>query len=175
LDVIRHGGMTRLFGGVCAPSTLSSFLRAFTHGHTRQVAGVARRFLVDLAARTPVLAGATETTYVDIDSLLRRVYGKRKQDASFGHAKIGGYSVRLRGLAVGGHDLRADRGAGGRGDAAAQGIGGLEPGAQQPADRSVGDRSRRGIRRPRPGAGGLGLLRGRGDQRDTPRRGCGSR
>lgn len=37
-------------------------------------------------------------TYVDIDSLLRRVYGKRKQGASFGHAKVGGYPVRLRGL-----------------------------------------------------------------------------
>lgn len=98
LDVIRHGGMSRLFGGVYAPSTLGSFLRAFTHGHTRQLAGVARRFLVDLAARTPVLAGVTEMTYVDIDSLLRRVYGKHKQGASFGHTKVGGYSVRLRGL-----------------------------------------------------------------------------
>lgn len=98
LDVIRHGGMARLFGGVYAPSTLGSFLRAFTHGHTRQLAGVARRFLVDLAARTPILAGATEMTYVDIDSLLQRVYGKRKEGASFGHTKVGGYSVRLRGL-----------------------------------------------------------------------------
>jgi hypothetical protein len=26
LDVIRHGGMTRLFGGIRAPSTLGSFL-----------------------------------------------------------------------------------------------------------------------------------------------------
>lgn len=98
LDVIRHGGMTRLFGGVYAPSTLGSFLRAFTHGHTRQLAAVARRLLIDLAARTPVLAGAAEMTYVDIDSLLRRVYGKRKQGASFGHVKVGGYPVRLRGL-----------------------------------------------------------------------------
>jgi hypothetical protein len=35
---------------------------------------------------------------VDIDSLLRRVYGKRKQATSFGRAKVGGYPVRLRGL-----------------------------------------------------------------------------
>ena len=98
LDLIRHGGMSRLFGGVYAPSTVGSFLRAFTHGHTRQLHTVARRFLVDLAIRTPVLAGASVMTYVDIDSLLRRVYGKRKQGASFGHTKVGGYSVRLRGL-----------------------------------------------------------------------------
>ena len=32
LDVLRHGGMPELFGGVYAPSTLGSFLRAFTWG-----------------------------------------------------------------------------------------------------------------------------------------------
>jgi hypothetical protein len=62
LDVIRHGGMTRLFAGVYAPSTLGSFLRAFTHGHTRQLVAVSRRLLADLSRRTPVLAGAAEMT-----------------------------------------------------------------------------------------------------------------
>jgi hypothetical protein len=33
-----------------------------------------------------------------VDSLLRRVYGKAKQGAGFGHAKVGGYNVRLFGL-----------------------------------------------------------------------------
>ena len=98
LDVIRHGGMPRLFAGVYAPSTLGSFLRAFTHGHARQLAAASRRLLVNLTARTPILAGAGELTYVDIDSLLRRVYGKHKQGASFGHTKVGGYPVLLRGL-----------------------------------------------------------------------------
>ena len=98
LDVIRHGGMPRLFGGVYAPSTLGSFLRACTHGHTRQLAAVARKFLINLVARTPVLAGAAEMAYVDVDSLLRRVYGKQKQGAGFGHTKVGGYPVLLRGL-----------------------------------------------------------------------------
>jgi hypothetical protein len=32
LDVLRHGGMARLFASVYAPSTLGSFLRFFTHG-----------------------------------------------------------------------------------------------------------------------------------------------
>ncbi|WP_190816105.1 transposase [Saccharopolyspora pogona] len=35
---------------------------------------------------------------MDIDSLLHRVYGKKKQGARFGHTKVGGYPVRLRGL-----------------------------------------------------------------------------
>jgi hypothetical protein len=37
LDVVRHGGMPLLFGGVYAPSTLGEFLRAFSHGHVRQL------------------------------------------------------------------------------------------------------------------------------------------
>jgi hypothetical protein len=34
---------------------------------------------------------------VDIDSMLRPVYGKQKQGIGFGHAKVGGYNVYLRG------------------------------------------------------------------------------
>jgi hypothetical protein len=44
-----------------------------------------------------VLAGADTLTFVDVDSMLRRCYGKRKQGVAFGHAKVGGYDVRLRG------------------------------------------------------------------------------
>lgn len=98
LDVIRHGGMGALFGGTYAPSTLGSFLREFTFGHVRQLGAAARRFLVELAAATPLLPGAPAVTFVDVDSLLRRVYGHAKQGAGFGHAKVGGYGVLLRGL-----------------------------------------------------------------------------
>jgi hypothetical protein len=98
LDVIRHGGMKHLFGGVYAPSTLGSFLRSFTHGHVQQLVAVLRAMLVNLAQRTPVLADAQEMTFVDIDSLLRRVYGHQKRGARFGPAKVGGYQLLLRGL-----------------------------------------------------------------------------
>ena len=40
LDVVRHGGMTKVFGGVRAPSTYGTFLRAFTFGHVRQLDAV---------------------------------------------------------------------------------------------------------------------------------------
>ena len=55
LDVVRHGGMAELFGGVYAPSTLGSFLRSFSHGHVRQLQAVSREFLVQLARRAPLL------------------------------------------------------------------------------------------------------------------------
>jgi hypothetical protein len=97
LDIARHGGMRSLFTSVYAPSTLGSFLRTFTHGHVRQLQAAARDTLIGLAKRAPILTGADTLTFVDIDSMLRRVYGKQKQGIGFGHAKVGGYNVWLRG------------------------------------------------------------------------------
>jgi hypothetical protein len=98
LEVVRSGGMPRLFGGVYAPATLGQFLREFTHGHTSQLASVARAHLVNLAQRTELLAGIEGQAYIDIDSLLRPVFGYHKQGASFGHAKIAGRVMLRKGL-----------------------------------------------------------------------------
>jgi len=98
LGVIRSGGMPRLFTGVYAPATLGQFLREFTHGHTSQLAAVARTHLVNLAQRTDLLPGIEEKAFIDIDSLLRPVYGHAKQGASFGHTKIAGRQVLRKGL-----------------------------------------------------------------------------
>jgi hypothetical protein len=97
LDVIRSGGMRTLFRGVYAAITLGILLREFTHTHTRQLSAVLRRHLVALAARTPVLAGIDERVFIDIDSLLRPVYGHAKQGASFSHTKIAGKTVLRKG------------------------------------------------------------------------------
>jgi hypothetical protein len=96
--VLRAGGTPRVFNEVYAPSTLGIFWREFTFGHSKQLAAVARAHLVALAARTPLLAGADEQMFLDIDSLLRPVYGKAKQGASFGHAKIASRALLRLGL-----------------------------------------------------------------------------
>jgi hypothetical protein len=44
------------------------------------------------------LAGINTQALIDIDSLLRPVYGHAKEGASFGHAKIAGRSLLRRGL-----------------------------------------------------------------------------
>jgi len=98
LEVIRAGGMPRLFTGVYAATTLGQFLREFTHGHTSQLASAARAHLVNLAQRTDLLPRIEEQTFIDIDSLLRPVYGHAKQGASFGHTKIAGRQVLRKGL-----------------------------------------------------------------------------
>lgn len=97
-NLLRAGGTPRVFNEVYAPSTLGIFLREFSFGHANQLAAVAREHLIALAGRTPLLAGTDERMFVDIDSLLRPVYGRNKQGASFGHAKIAGRALLRKGL-----------------------------------------------------------------------------
>src|SRR4051812_14800400 len=98
LDVLRAGGMPILFDGVYAPSTLGTLLREFSFGHARQLESVLREHLAVLAARTELLVGIDEQAFLDIDSLLRPVYGHAKQGASYGHTKIAGKQVLRKGL-----------------------------------------------------------------------------
>ena len=98
VNVLRAGGTPRVFNEVYAPSTLGIFLREFTFGHANQLAAVGRAHLVALAQRVPLLPGAEERVFIDIDSLLRPVYGHHKQGASFGHAKIASRALLRLGL-----------------------------------------------------------------------------
>ena len=131
LDVIRAGAMTQIFGGVYAAATLGQLLREFTHGHTLQLASVMRAHLVGLVGHTGLLPGIGKRAFVDIDSLLRPVYGHHKQGASYGHTKIAGKQILRKGLSplittistsdgapvVAGIRLRAGRAGSGKGAA----------------------------------------------------------
>jgi hypothetical protein len=98
MDLLRHGAMPALFGGIRAPSTLGSFLRSFTWGNVLQLEKVSRLLLEDLARRAPLLPGKDTMAFLDIDSMQKRVYGHKKQGAAFGHTKIQGKSLLVRGL-----------------------------------------------------------------------------
>jgi hypothetical protein len=100
LDVLRHGAMPDLFGGIRAPSALGSFLRSFTWGNVLQLEKVSRLFLAELVRVAPLLQGRDALAFVDVDSTQKRVYGHGKQGAGFGHAKVQGKSLLLRGLSV---------------------------------------------------------------------------
>ena len=69
MDVVRHGAIPATFGGIRAPSTLGSFVRAFDHGNVRQPAAVHRRVLAELAAQAPVLPGADALAFIDVGSM----------------------------------------------------------------------------------------------------------
>ena len=98
MDMLRHGAMDKLFGGIRAPSTLGSHLRSYTWGNVSQLEKAGREFLAELARQAPLLPGAETLAFIDIDSMQKRVYGHRKQGAKFGHTKIQGKSLLVRGL-----------------------------------------------------------------------------
>ncbi|WP_030187973.1 IS1380 family transposase, partial [Streptomyces sp. NRRL S-813] len=95
LDVLRHGGLPKLFGGVRAPSTLGTFLRAFSWGHIRQLESAMRAFTCNLAAHTGLVPTDDEVVFVDIDSKVKQVYGPAKQAASFSYTKVRGLHFQI--------------------------------------------------------------------------------
>src|SRR5215212_10653843 len=99
MALLRHGGMSRLFTRAYAPSTLGSFLRAFTFGHVRQLDAVAARFLARLAAQTPLLTGHQAShgpgVVIDVDDTIIEVHGYAKQGAGFGYSKVRGLNALL--------------------------------------------------------------------------------
>jgi hypothetical protein len=90
LDVVRHGGLRRLFVGARAPSTCGSWLRGFTHGHARQLSSVAGEALARLSQRVPLLPGAGQLAFIDIDAKIKQVYGPGKDGAGFSYTGVRG-------------------------------------------------------------------------------------
>ncbi len=97
LDVLHHGGMTELFGGVRAPSTLGSFLRRFHWGNVRQLEVVSRRLLAVLGAATRCWRRRSDGAS-GIDSCQRRVYGQLQTGRGVRGGEDRWHTVRLRGL-----------------------------------------------------------------------------
>jgi len=95
MDLLRHGGMGRVLTPGRAPSTLGTFLRAFTFGHVRQLDAVASRVLVNLAGSTPLLPGADQVAYLDIDDTIKATYGYAKQGAGYGYSGVKGLNALL--------------------------------------------------------------------------------
>src|SRR5215469_5311156 len=98
MGLLRHGAMDALFSGVRAPSTLGSHLRSYTWGNVLQLEKAGRAMLSRLARQAPLLPGSDVLAFVDIDSAQKRVYGYQKEGARFGHAKIQGKSLLVKGL-----------------------------------------------------------------------------
>ena len=98
MDVLRHGAMDALPGGIRAPSTLGSRLRSYTRGNVTQLEKAGREFLAGLARQAPLLPGAGTLAFTGIDSMQKRACGHHKQGARFGHTKIQGKSLLVRGL-----------------------------------------------------------------------------
>ena len=89
-DVLRAGRTRRLLGGwLPAPSTLGTFLRAFTFGHVRQLDALLGRAL-ERAWKAGAGPGAGRLV-VDVDSFVGEVCGRLKQGAAYGYTHLLGY------------------------------------------------------------------------------------
>ncbi len=88
MALLRHGGMGRVFKNAFAPSTMGSFLRAFSFGHVRQLDAVASRVLTGLAAQAPLVAEGQPDplVLVDVDDTIIEVHGRAKQDSGYGYS-----------------------------------------------------------------------------------------
>ena len=89
-DVLRAGRAGRLLGGwIPAPSTLGTFLRAFTFGHVRQLDKLLGQAL-ERAWRAGAGPGAGRLV-IDVDSFVGEVCGRLKEGAAYGYTKLLGY------------------------------------------------------------------------------------
>ncbi|MCA1699068.1 MAG: IS1380 family transposase, partial [Actinobacteria bacterium] len=88
--VLRAGRTGRLLGGwIPAPSTLGTFLRAFTFGHVRQLDALLGR-AIERAWRAGAGPG-DERLVIDVDSFVGEVCGRLKQGAAYGYTRLLGY------------------------------------------------------------------------------------
>lgn len=95
-DVLRAGSTDKVVPHqVMAPSTVGTFLRAFTFGHVRQLEAVNDRLL----QRALALGAAPGSGVVDVDSTICEVHGRSKEGASFGYTKCRCYHPLLATLA----------------------------------------------------------------------------
>jgi hypothetical protein len=106
VDVLRAGSTGSVLGHtVMAPSTVGTFLRAFSFGHVRQLEAVNGH-----AIERAWAAGAgpgNQSLVIDIDSTICEVAGKAKGGAGYGYTKKLGYHPILATRADTGEVLHA--------------------------------------------------------------------
>jgi hypothetical protein len=102
---LRAGSTGAVLGHrVMAPSTLGTFLRAFSFGHVRQLEAVIGKAI---ERAWGLGAGPTGTLIIDVDSTICEVYGNHKHGAAYGYSGVLGYHPLLATRADTGEILHA--------------------------------------------------------------------
>ena len=105
-DMLRAGSTAEVLGHrVMAPSTLGTFLRAFTFGHVRQLEAVNGHALE--RAWAAGVGPGTKALTIDVDSTICEVEGHQKQGAAFGYTRVLGYHPLLASRADTGEVIHA--------------------------------------------------------------------
>jgi hypothetical protein len=104
-DLLRCGQTANVLGHrVMAPSTIGTFLRAFTFGHVRQLDRLCEQILTRAWAAG---AGPDGPMTIDLDSTVCQVHGHAKQGAAYGYTHTLGYHPLLATRADSGEVLHA--------------------------------------------------------------------
>lgn len=105
-DMLRAGATQRVLPfRVMAPSTLGTFLRAFTFGHVRQLDAVIAETIRGAWGLGAGPGGGR--LVIDVDSTICEVAGKHKQGAGYGYTHVLGYHPILATWAATGEVLHA--------------------------------------------------------------------
>jgi hypothetical protein len=105
-DVLRCGQTATVLGHrVMAPSTLGTFLRAFTFGHVRQLDRLTEQLLTRAWAAGAGPGDGPMT--MDLDSTVCEVHGYHKQGAAYGYTHTLGYHPLVASRADTGEVLHA--------------------------------------------------------------------
>lgn len=105
-DMLRAGDTRRVLPfRVAAPSTLGTFLRAFTFGHVRQL----DRVIAEALCRAWTLGAGpgNDRLVIDVDSTICEVFGYYKQGAAYGYTNQKGYHPLMASRADTGEILHA--------------------------------------------------------------------
>jgi hypothetical protein len=105
-DLLRCGATSQVLGHrVMAPSTIGTFLRAFTFGHVRQLDRLCEQILTRAWAAGAGPGDGPMT--IDLDSTICEVHGHHKQGAAYGYTRTLGYHPLLATRAESGEVLHA--------------------------------------------------------------------
>lgn len=95
VGLVRAGSAEAVFGQTRAPSTVGTWLRAFTWSNVRELDAVSRESLARLWAAGAGPADLTAPMTIDLDSTIVEVHGRGKQGARYGYTKVLGYHPQL--------------------------------------------------------------------------------
>lgn len=93
IDRLRAGATESFLSHPYAPSTIGTFLRSFTHGHTLQLAAICRRFLTRLNNDVAGLIADDGPLLLDLDDTIKDKHGYQQDGVAYGYNKTKGLNA----------------------------------------------------------------------------------
>ena len=106
MDLLRHGGMGRLFTGSTRRRRWGRSCAASRSGTSASWTRSPPGSWPASPGRTPLLPDAAQIAYLDVDDTIRATYGYAKQGAGYGYSGVEGSECADRGAVDAGRAAR---------------------------------------------------------------------